>query len=198
MVSPTVSSQSTAASPVTTSIVTTASGPGLGVPVSAASSLPSSIQGVSAVITPMRGDPRRGMGLVLQAPSASSVQSGASSSQGLHTQSIPSAADVSSGSLIRPQGEAIQSSGTAVINTKSVAAGASEQVVSKVEQKSVEPANLARAGMVQALSQGAPAQEQLNQPLLPLPLAEQMQQGTTQVHTKFLCPQLTDRVQISG
>ncbi|KAG0613448.1 hypothetical protein M758_6G103300 [Ceratodon purpureus] len=174
---PPQSTQNTAASPVATSIGTSASGSGLGVPVSAASSLPSSMQGVSAVITPMRGDPRRGVGLVSQVPP---VQGGGSSSQGPHIQSIPNAASVSSGGLIRPQGEAAQSSGTAGTKTKSGVAGAQEQAAAKVEQKAVEPANAARSGVVLASSQGAPAQEQASQPLLPLPSAEQTQQGTAQ------------------
>ncbi|KAG0569622.1 hypothetical protein KC19_6G103100 [Ceratodon purpureus] len=177
---PTLSTQSTTASPMASSIGATASGPGLGVPVSAASSLPTSIQGVSAVITPMRGDPRRGVGMVSQAPPVSSGQSGASSSQGLHTHSIPSAVGVSSGGLIRPQGEAAQSSGAAGTNSKSGAPSAQEQVAAKVEQKAVEPSNAARSGMLQTSSQVTPAQEQASQPLLPLPSAEQTQQGNAQ------------------
>ena len=188
----TPSTHSTAASPVASSMGTTGSGSGLGVPVSAASSLPSSIQGVSAVITPMRVDPRRSLGLVSQAPAASSVQGGGSSSQGLHTHSISGAGGASSGGSIRPQGEAAQLSGAAgtntSTNTKSVAPVAQEPAAAKVEQKAVEPVNAARSVVVPGPSQGAPVQEQASQPLLPLPSAEQTQQGTAQVSTMlFTC-----------
>jgi hypothetical protein len=187
---PTRSIRSTATSPVTSFVGTSASGSGLGVSVLTATSLPSLIQGVSAVITPMRGDPRCGVIMVSQTPPVSSVQGGGSSSQGLHRQSIPSAAGVSSGGLIRPQGEVAQSSGTAGTNTKSGAAGAQELAAAKVEQKLVEPPNAPTSGVVQASSQGAPAQKQACQPLLPLPSAEQTQQGVAQVRTMFSCLQL--------
>ena len=66
-------------------------------------------------------------------------------------------------------------------NTKLVALVAQKPATAKVEQKAVEPVNAARLVVVQGSSQGAPAQEQASQPLLPLPSAKQMQQGTAQV-----------------
>lgn len=143
------------------------------------------MQGVSAVITPMRGDPRRGVGMMSQAPQPPSIQGGGSSSQGLQTQSIPSAAGAPLGGLIRPQGEAAQSSETAGVITKAGAAGAQEQAAVKVEQKAVESANVGTLGVMQPSSQRVPAQEQVSQPLLALPSAERTQQAMAQVPSMF-------------
>jgi len=49
-----------------------------------------------------------------------------------------------------------------------------------VEQKLVESGNAARLPVTQTSAQAAPSQEQVSQPLLPLPSAEQKQQGVAQ------------------
>lgn len=121
------------------------------------------------MITPMRSDPRRSVGMVSQGPQASSV---GSLSQGLRSQSVSSG-------VIRPQSEAAQSSGMVGTSAKAGVAAAQQQAPPKVEQKAVEPVNVATSAMMQTLSQEAPAQEQVIQPLLPLPSAEKTQQVPT-------------------
>jgi len=134
------------------------------------------IQGVSAVITPMRSDPRRSIGMMSQGAQASLALDEGSSSQGLRMQSISSG-------LIRPQSEAAQSSGMLGTSTKAGVAAAQQQAPPKVEQKAVEPAKVATSAMMQTSS---PVQEHVSQPLLPLPSTEQTQQATAQVRTTSL------------
>lgn len=168
---------SSSASPAASSIGTTALS---GAPVSAASSLPTSIQGVSAVITPMRSDSRRSAGMVSQGPQVTSALDGGSSSQGMRTQNISSG-------LIRPPREAAQTSGIVGPNARAGVASAQQQAPPKVEQKAMEPANASSSAMMQIPSQGAHAQEQVSQPLLPLPSAEQKpEQSMAQVPTTSL------------
>lgn len=171
---------SAVSTPVASSVGTTASAPASGVPVSVASSLASTMQGVSAVITPVAKNPRRIAGSV---PPASQPPAVGSPSQGLHTPSVPSAPVVSSGALLRPQSEAAQSSGTVATATKSGATTVPQNQASSkvVEQKLVESGNAARLPVTQTSAQAAPSQEQLSHPLLPLPSAEQKQQGVAQV-----------------
>lgn len=186
MASSSVSAVSSSASPAASSIGTTALS---GAPVSASSSLPTSIQGVSAVITPMRSDSRRSAGMASQGPQVGSAVDGGSSSQGLRTQNMSSG-------LIRAPREAAQSSGIVGPNARAGVGAAQQQAPPKVEQKAVEPANVASSAMMQTPSQGAPAQEQVSQPLLPLPSAEQKpQQPMAQVSSTSLCLQFVDLVQ---
>lgn len=180
-VSAPVSAVTTAATPVASSVGTTASAPAPGVPVSVASSLASSMQGVSAVITPVAKNPRRIAGSVPPASQPPSVHAVGSPSQGLHTPGVSTAPVVSSGASIRPQSEAAQSSGTVAVAAKSGATVPQNQAPPKAEQKPAEPANVARLPVTQTSSQAAPSQEQVSQPLLPLPSAEQKLQGMAQV-----------------
>lgn len=173
-VNPTVSSVSTTTTPAALSSGTPASASASEVPISATSSLPLSLQGVSAVITPVAKNPRRIVGNLSQTPQISSSQTVGSSSQG--SQSTSSAPSVSSGSLISPQNEAAQTSGIVATAAKRGTTVPQSQLVPDVELKPAEPANVERASSVQTSSQAAPPQEQLSQPLLPLPSVEQKQQ----------------------
>ncbi|XP_024383059.1 protein decapping 5 isoform X2 [Physcomitrium patens] len=173
-VNPTVSSVSTTTTPAALSSGTPASASASEVPISATFSLPLSLQGVSAVITPVAKNPRRIVGNLSQTPQISSSQTVGSSSQG--SQSTSSAPSVSSGSLISPQNEAAQTSGIVATAAKRGTTVPQSQLVPDVELKPAEPANVERASSVQTSSQAAPPQEQLSQPLLPLPSVEQKQQ----------------------
>ncbi|XP_024383387.1 protein decapping 5 isoform X2 [Physcomitrium patens] len=176
-VKPTESAMSTVAAPVASSIGTTVSASASGVPISAASSLPFSMQGVSAMITPVAKNPRRIVGSVSQVPSQQAV---GSFSQGLSTQSTSSAPTLSSEYLITPQIETAQSSESVASAAKPGPTIAQSQVAPKLEQKTAELAHVAITPVVQTSSQTATSQAQVSQPLLPLPTGEQKQQATAQ------------------
>lgn len=165
---------SSTAPTVTTAVTPLASSAG-----TAASASPSAVsvsapmQGVSVVITPVAKNPRRPVANVTQVPQAPSQTVGSSSNG---SQSTSSATVVSSGSMVRPQSEAMQSSGIVATAAKSGAVVAQSQAPPKVRQKPADQENAARAPIVQTSSLAAPAQEQVSQPLLPLPPADQKQQ----------------------
>lgn len=181
---PPVSAAATQAAPAASSSATATSAPTSSVPVSAATSLPSSVQGVSAVITPAAKNPRRIVGQVYQAAQPSVPQSVGSSSQGL-THSSSTAPALSSGAAVRPQTATTQSSGVLAVPLKSSVSNMQNQAAPKLEQKATEPVKPAGQPIISSPSQPPQQQQQqqqqVSQPLLPLPPAQQKHQPTMQV-----------------
>lgn len=173
VMSSTAPTVTTAVTPLASSAGTAASASPSAVSVSAPPSLSAPMQGVSVVITPVAKNPRRPVANVTQVPQAPSQTVGSSSNG---SQSTSSATVVSSGSMVIPQSEAMQSSGIVATAAKSGAVVAQSQAPPKVRQKPADQENAARAPIVQTSSLAAPAQEQVSQPLLPLPPADQKQQ----------------------
>ncbi|KAH9552175.1 hypothetical protein CY35_09G050300 [Sphagnum magellanicum] len=173
--SPTVSSSLAPVLSATTTlnIATTAtpscSAPVLSVPLSPATSLPSSLQGgVSAVITPAAKNPRRMLGLAYQSaqPSAQQTVENSSPQSPLMT-GVPSA-------VASVQSHTATTQLTGVLAAPSQAhPSSSQQAPVKLEQKSDEPAKLAGQSITSTAE--PPQQQQVTQPLLPLPQSQQKQ-----------------------
>jgi protein LSM14 len=157
----------------TLNIATTAtlscSAPVLSVPLSPATSLPSSLQGgVSAVITPAAKNPRRMLGLAYQSaqPSAQQTVENSSPQSPLMT-GVPSA-------VASVQSHTATTQLTGVLAAPSKAhPSSSQQAPVKLEQKSDEPAKLAGQSITSTAE--PPQQQQVTQPLLPLPQSQQKQ-----------------------
>ncbi|CAM6036920.1 unnamed protein product [Sphagnum compactum] len=173
--SPTVSSSPAPVLSTTTTlnIATTAtpscSAPVLSVPLLTATSLPSSLQGgVSAVITPAAKNPCRMLGLAYQSaqPSAQQTVENASPQSPLMT-GVPSA-------VASVQSHTATTQITGVLAAPSKAhPSSSQQAPVKLEQKSDEPAKLAGQSITSTAE--PPQQQQVTQPLLPLPQSQQKQ-----------------------
>jgi hypothetical protein len=157
----------------TLNIATTAtlscSAPVLSVPLSPATSLPSSLQGgVSAVITPAAKNPRRMLGLAYQSaqPSAQQTVENSSPQSPLMT-GVPSAV-----ASVQSHTATTQLTGVFAATSKAHPSS-SQQAPVKLEQKSDEPAKLAGQSITSTAE--PPQQQQVTQPLLPLPQSQQKQ-----------------------
>ncbi|KAH8952035.1 hypothetical protein BDL97_09G063200 [Sphagnum fallax] len=173
--SPTVSSSlapvlsATTTLNIATKATPSCSAPVLSVPLSPATSLPSSLQGgVSAVITPAAKNPRRMLGLAYQSaqPSAQQTVENSSTQSPLMT-GVPSA-------VASVQSHTATTQLTGVLAAPSKAhPSSSQQAPVKLEQKSDEPAKLAGQSITSTAE--PPQQQQVTQPLLPLPQSQQKQ-----------------------
>jgi protein LSM14 len=159
----------TAMSLVGTTAAPSTSAPVLSVPLSAATSLPSSLQGgVSAVITPAAKNPRRIVGSVYQSAQPLPQHTmGNSSTQSPGMTSLPSTA-----AAVKSQTATTQLPGVLAAPSKAPSS-TSQQAPLMSEQKSDEPVKLADQSLTSAAQ--PPQQQQVTQPLLPLPPSQQKQ-----------------------
>ncbi|CAK9229438.1 unnamed protein product [Sphagnum troendelagicum] len=159
----------TAMSLVGTTAAPSTSAPVLTVPLSAATNLPSSLQGgVSAVITPAAKNPRRIVGSVYQSAQPLPQHTmGNSSTQSPGMTSLPSTA-----AAVKSQTATTQLPGVLAAPSKAPSS-TSQQAPLISEPKSDEPVKLADQSLTSAAQ--PPQQQQVTQPLLPLPPSQQKQ-----------------------
>ncbi len=166
----------------TSTAVSTVASP-LPVPVSAPTSVTSSIQGgVSAVITPTAKNPRRVVGIYQSAhPSVQQAERG--SSQG-PTLSLPSSDALSTADATLSQAATTQL--PRVLGPPMKAQVSNSQPPLTADQSGSEPAKLASQSIESTPAQ-PPQQQQVTQPLLPLPSSQHKHQPPQVFHFTIFC-----------